>query len=79
MSDKVSFEELDRRLDQCPEPMMGIWKHYKGGEYVVVGSAIGESDQLPYVIYRPIGNQTVFCRPLWEWNEKFTLRDQQHE
>ena len=74
MSDKIPFGVLDGRLNACPEPQ-SHWRHYKGGEYVVVGAAICEADQQPWVVYRPVERLTVFCRPLQEWHEKFTPRD----
>ncbi len=68
MTEKVSNDTLRDNLAMCPLPG-GYWKHYKGGQYVVVGSAIREADQQPQVIYRNLESGLTFCRPLAEWTE----------
>lgn len=48
---------------QAPEP--GRYRHYKGGEYTVIGTAIhSESGEL-LVVYRPeYGERKLWVRPL---------------
>ena len=63
-------EQLRQALDQCP-PSGTRFRHYKGGEYVVVGAAILESTLAPAVLYRPAeGSGSEFCwvRPLSNWD-----------
>jgi hypothetical protein len=68
---KVPAAELRRRLQRCPE-QGSEWRHYKGGDYHVVGAAIAEATQEPQVVYRPrhIDPPLSFCRPLAEWHEE---------
>ena len=48
----------------------GRYKHFKGGEYEVIDTAIhSETDEL-VVVYRPLyGEQALWVRPLTMWNE----------
>ena len=48
----------------------GRYKHFKGGEYEVIDTAIhSETDEL-VVVYRPLyGEQALWVRPLAMWNE----------
>ncbi len=67
-----SAEELKVLIEQCPMPMT-VWQHYKGGEYMVVGTAIHEATLVPMVLYRQtrrrIRDHIVFARLLSEWHE----------
>jgi hypothetical protein len=48
-------------LPSLPQPRLGRYRHYKGGEYEVVGVA-RHSETL--VVYRPLYNQTgLWVRP----------------
>jgi len=46
-----------------------LWRHYKGGLYVVVTHAQRERDGGLEVVYRSWGDGKTFCRPLAEWQE----------
>lgn len=50
-----------------------IYKHYKGGEYTLLGVAKLESDLTEMAIYKKayVGTDEVFVRPLSEFKEKF--------
>ncbi len=47
-----------------PDAKPGRYRHYKGGEYEVVGVARHSETLEPLVIYRPLYNQTgLWARP----------------
>lgn len=50
-----------------------IYKHYKGGEYTLLGVAKLESDLTEMAIYKKayVDTGEVFVRPLSEFKEKF--------
>lgn len=50
-------------------PSRGLWQHFKGGLYEVMGEAYSLSN-VPHVLYRPLyGDQTPTLRPLVQWTE----------
>ena len=54
---------------------LGRWRHFKGGEYEVLGVARHSETQAPLVIYRALyGEGGLWARPLAMWNET-VLRD----
>ena len=51
-------------LPPLPEPGIGRYRHYKGGEYEVIGVARHSETLEPLVVYRPLYNQTgLWVRP----------------
>src|SRR3954469_7892818 len=42
------------KLPPLPEPRLGRYRHYKGGEYEVVGAARHSETLEPLVVYRPL-------------------------
>ena len=54
----------------------GKWKHYKGGEYEVLGVGIHSENLEEMVIYKSLKDNhgyqkgTIWIRPIKEWNEK---------
>jgi len=48
----------DLTLAPLPPTPLGRYRHYKGGEYVVVGVARHSESQEPLVVYRPLYNDT---------------------
>ena len=47
------------------EPLPGRYRHFKGGEYEVLGVARHSETQEPLVVYRPLDNDTgLWVRPL---------------
>lgn len=51
-------------LSPLPEVQPGRYRHYKGGEYQVIGVARHSETHEPLVVYRPLYNQTgLWVRP----------------
>ena len=48
----------DHDLPPLPETALGLYRHYKGGEYEVIGVARHSETLEPLVVYRPLYNQT---------------------
>jgi hypothetical protein len=47
-------------LPPLPQSKLGRYRHYKGGEYEVIGVARYSETLEPMVVYRPLYNQTGF-------------------
>jgi hypothetical protein len=58
-------------LPQLPvEPTPGLYRHYKGGEYEVVGVARHSETFEPMVVYRALyGEGGLWVRPAGMWSE----------
>jgi hypothetical protein len=57
---------LDAQSDLAPLPdtPLGRYRHYKGGEYEVIGVARDSETLAPMVVYRPLYNATgLWVRP----------------
>ena len=51
-------------LPSLPELPLGHYRHYKGGEYEVIGVARHSETLEPMVVYRPLYNATgLWVRP----------------
>jgi hypothetical protein len=51
----------------------GRWRHFKGGEYEVLGVALHSETQEPMVVYRALyGERGLWVRPASMWNETVT-------
>lgn len=51
-------------LIPLPDTLVGRYRHYKGGEYEVIGVARHSETQEPLVVYRPIYNASgLWVRP----------------
>ena len=48
----------------------GLYKHYKGGEYVVFSMATHTETEEKMVLYKSILFGSIYARPLSVWNEK---------
>ena len=56
---------------------MGRYRHYKGGEYQVLGSARHSETLEPLVLYRALyGSQGLWVRPARMWSETVTVQGQ---
>lgn len=49
----------------------GVYRHYKGGEYILMTIGELEHDLSQVVVYKSITNDRVFVRPLKEFEDKF--------
>ena len=45
-------------LPPLPAIVLGHYRHYKGGDYEVIGVARHSETEVPMVVYRPLYNQT---------------------
>lgn len=53
---------------------LGKYRHYKGKEYEVIGTAKHSETQEEMVVYRALyGEQQLWIRPLSMFNEKLVL------
>ncbi len=48
----------------------GIYRHFKGGMYEVLGIAIHSETEEEMVIYRSLKNNSLWVRPKKMWEEK---------
>ena len=56
------------------EIRLGKWRHFKGGEYEVLGIAKHSETLEPMVVYRALyGEKEIWVRPLSMWNETVEL------
>ena len=55
---------------------LGIYKHYKGNIYEVIGIGKHIETLEELVVYRSIKNENeIWLRPISMWNEEVTLAD----
>lgn len=51
----------------------GIYRHYKGGVYEVIGNAIHSETLEGMVVYKSLENGGLWVRPSAMWNETVTV------
>lgn len=62
--------QAQRRNNLSPYPGT-VWRHYKGGLYQVLSTAVHEATHEIFVVYSDMearGHDVVWCRPLSEWD-----------
>lgn len=66
---------MNPEKEKMPLRKYAIYRHYKGGEYTLLGVAKLESDLTDMAIYKRayVDTETVYVRPLEEFIEKFEL------
>ena len=66
---------MNPEKEKIPLRKYAIYRHYKGGEYTLLGVAKLESDLTDMAIYKKayVDTDTVYVRPLEEFIEKFEL------
>nr|DAP13821.1 MAG TPA: Protein of unknown function (DUF1653) [Bacteriophage sp.] len=66
---------MNPEKEKMPLRKYAIYRHYKGGEYTLLGVAKLESDLTDMAIYKRayVDTDTVYVRPLEEFIEKFEL------
>ncbi|MBO5362850.1 MAG: DUF1653 domain-containing protein [Clostridia bacterium] len=53
----------------------GIYKHFKGGRYEVIGIARHSETEEELVVYRALyGDGALWARPLSMWNERVSYQ-----
>jgi hypothetical protein len=58
---------------ESTEPAPGRYRHFKGGEYEVIGVARHSETREPVVVYRPLyGDGGLWVRPLAMFTETVT-------
>ena len=64
---------MNPEKEKIPLRKYAIYRHYKGGEYTLLGVAKLESDLTDMAIYKRayVDTDTVYVRPLEEFIEKF--------
>lgn len=69
------MDEKDRAQAQLSvvAPQPGRYRHYKGGEYELLLTAIDEATLEPLVVYRSLSQSTVWVRTLENWNETVAI------
>jgi hypothetical protein len=61
-----------------PDPPPGRYRHYKGGEYEVLGVARHSETDEEMVVYRPLyGERRLWARPKAMFCEMVTVEGQQ--
>ncbi|WJG11337.1 DUF1653 domain-containing protein [Aliiglaciecola sp. LCG003] len=56
---------------------VGIYQHYKGNQYEVIGVARHSEDESELVVYRPMyGARGLWVRPLQMFTESVTVEGQ---
>lgn len=53
----------DTALPALPPTRLGRYRHYKGGEYEVIGVARQSETLEPLVVYRPLDSDGWWARP----------------
>ena len=66
---------MNPEKEKMPLRKYAIYRHYKSGEYTLLGVAKLESDLTDMAIYKRayVDTDTVYVRPLEEFIEKFEL------
>ena len=55
---------MSHDLPPLPSTPVGRYRHYKGGEYEVIGAGRHSETLEPYVVYRPLYNDSgLWLRP----------------
>ncbi len=61
-------------LAPLPDPRLGRYRHYKGGDYEVVGVARHSESLAPMIVYRPLaGDGSLWVRPFDMFFERVTI------
>jgi len=64
-------------LPPLPAIALGRYRHYKGGEYEVLGVARHSETLEPVVVYRPLYNESgLWVRPLAMFREQVEVNGQ---
>jgi cupin 2 domain-containing protein len=65
-------------MNEHPEIQLGRYRHYKGNEYTVIGTACHSETQEELVVYRPeYGERGLWVRPRQMFSESVTVDGQE--
>ena len=65
-------------MDKAPSIPRGIYKHYKGNRYEVIGVALHSETLEPFVVYRALyGECALWVRPLAMFLEEVDVNRKQ--
>lgn len=64
MKDRHPADRLEAARKKCP---LGLYRHYKRGDYILYSVSLRESDMEPVVSYYSIGRMTRWTRPVEEF------------
>lgn len=75
--DECQMTIHDDQEDEGEEMIkLGIYRHYKGGLYKVIGNAVYTETEEPLVIYHPLGEPSkIWARPESMWNDYIVNAD----
>ena len=48
---------------------IGYYRHFKGNVYEVIANALHSETKEEFVVYKALGEEQVWIRPLSMWNE----------
>mgnify|MGYP001594948520 CR=1 FL=1 len=73
-------------VDELQASMLGngpqrgeVYRHYKGGLYLVLGQCLREGDLKIEVVYKNLLTGSVWSRTLFDWNEMVLPNDSNEE
>ena len=70
----TQIEDLPNDLPQLIITPLGFYRHYKGGEYEVVGTVRHSEDLQPMTLYRALyGEHGLWVRPAAMFNETVVI------
>lgn len=59
------------KLPELPRLRPGVYRHFKGKEYLLLDVARHSEDLMPMVVYRPLyGEGGLWVRPAHMWTEE---------
>lgn len=72
---EISFS-LKEKINKKEEPVGGIYRHHTGQCYkllLIANEFSDRKDFIPTAVYKHIGTDIIYSRPLTEFKEKFTI------
>ena len=64
----ITYDEAIQRIKP------GIYRHFKGNEYKVIGVARHSENESPMVVYRALyGEGELWVRPAFMWDDEVTV------
>ncbi len=70
---KNEKDQAQQELERSGIQPSQIFRHYKGGEYKVVATAIQEDTLEQVVVYRSLAKGITWVRTLTNWNQEVAI------